>query len=189
MEKTVPLFVELIEGGGLTRSGVDVMIEPRSVRIAGNPEQLEWLNNIPLATINLSQLGADYYDTLVIHYPEGVRNLDHIDEAQISVRITTPSREIVTANIIVQGLVTPDGYTHTLVTNSISVTLRGPAEYLEQILPGNVRVVADFTGVEITSPGRQRQPAAIFIDGFDSVGAFDRGYDITIEVVPDDGIL
>jgi YbbR domain-containing protein len=184
MEKTVPLFAELIEGGGLTRNGVEVYIEPRSVRIAGSPEQLEWLNNIPIDTINLAQLERDYDNTVVIHYPEGVRNLDHIDEARVSVKINTPSIEILTTNISIQGLVTPYEYTHTLITNSVGVTLRGPAEYLAQIQPGNVRVVVDFTGIEISAPGRQRQQAAIFIDGFDSVGALDKGYWVTIDIVP-----
>jgi hypothetical protein len=88
------------------------------------------------------------------------------------------------ANIIIQGLSPPEGFTHTLVTSSVLVTLRGPADDLERIDESSVRIVVDFIGVEITSAGRHRASAYVVIDGFDAVGAVENGYEVIIEIVP-----
>ena len=184
MVKTVPLVVDFIEGGGLTEALVDVDIEPRSVLIAGDPALLEWINQIQIAQINLAPMLDEFAESVVIPYPDGVKNLDYIDEARVSVVSRAPKKEILATNIIIQGLVLPEDHTHNLITTSLSVTLRGPEEDLSRIEPNNVRATVDFTGVEITAAGRQRRNAQIVIDGFDSLGAIDMGYEVTIEVVP-----
>jgi YbbR domain-containing protein len=183
MEKTVPLTVDLMPGGGLTEAFVDIDIEPKSVRIAGEPALLESLNHIQIARINLAAMQEEYTETIVIPYPEGVRNLDFIDEVRVSVRSNAPERDVLATNIIIQGLNPPEGHTHNIVTSSLLVTLRGPQEDLERVEPIHVRVVADFTGVEITAAGRLRISASISLDGFETVGAIDKGYEVTIEIV------
>jgi YbbR domain-containing protein len=184
MVKTIPLDIGLIPGGGLTEALVDVEIDPKSVRIAGDPELLESINSIQIDQINLAPLLDSFSETIVIRYPDGVRNLDYIDEAHVSVKINVPTREVHTTNITVQGLELPNEYIYSIITTPVSVTLRGPAEYLDRVAASNVRVVADFTDAEITAAGRLRRPALVFVDGFDAVGAIDLGYEVTIEIVP-----
>jgi YbbR domain-containing protein len=184
MVKTVPLVVDLIEGGGLTRENTDTDIQPGSVRIAGDPDVLALLNFIQIQQINLAPLQNDLNETFVIHYPEGVRNFDFIDEARVTLSINVPTREIGTTNITIHALELPDGYTHAVITSPVMVTLRGPAADLERVEPNNVRVVVDFSDANIASAGRLRRTALVFVDGFDTVGAVELGYEVTIEIEP-----
>jgi YbbR domain-containing protein len=183
MIKTVPLVVDLVAGGGLSTDNVYDEIEPRSVRIAGDPDVLALINFIQVAQINLAPLQDDWVYTYVIHYPEGVRNLDYFDEARVSLTFNVPTREIQTTNITVHVNL-PDGLTYILITNPVTVTLRGPEEDLDRVEPSNVRVLVDFSDMEIASVGRQRRPASVFVDGTDTVGAIDMGYEVTVEIVP-----
>jgi YbbR domain-containing protein len=184
MVKTVPLDVDLILGGGLTRDNVSIDIEPKSVRIAGDPAQLEIVNVIQIVQINLSTQEDDIDSVYVIHYPAGIRNIEHIYEAHLTFNIHAATRVIHTTNITVHGLNLSEGYTHNIVTSPVAVTLRGPAAAdVNRVEPNHVRVVADFSDIEITLAGRHRATALVYVDGHDTVGVIEKGYEVTIEIV------
>ena len=72
-------------------------------------------------------------------------------------------------NITTQGEL-PEGQRVSLVTRSMGVTLRGPAEELEAVEEYNVRIVADLSNVNAAS-GTYTVPAAVYVDDVQNVGA------------------
>jgi YbbR domain-containing protein len=184
MVKPVRLVVDFIEGGGLRGENISWRVEPESVIIAGDPSEIRDMWTLQVEQIDLSKLQGDTNLTVPIWYPDGVRNLDLTDEAQLFITIEGVSvRDVSTTNVATKGLELPDGYHFSLV-NPLNVTLRGPEVDLERVTPNNVRVVADFTGVDIM-PGRISRPVSVFVDGFETVGAIDFGYTIIAEFVYD----
>jgi hypothetical protein len=133
--------------------------------------------------VALAELHGDISRLVPVWYPDGVRNLDHTDEARmfITIREGVSVREVSATNVVTKGLDLPGGYRFNLV-NPVTVTLRGPEEELELVTPGNVQMVADFTDIEIT-PGRISRPVTVSVVGFENVGAVDFGYAILAEIL------
>jgi YbbR domain-containing protein len=184
-EKTVPLKVDYIDGGGLTGKNIIIKIEPDSVRVAGDPNTLDTLNDISVLQIDLADLEGNLSESYTIHYPPDIRNLDYEDKALVSIEITgVTTKEISTMNIQINEPEIPEGYTYTFVTSPITVTLRGPADDLNRVVANNVRVVADFSEETVIAGGRYGQPGTVSVDGFESVGAINKGYEVVIEIVP-----
>jgi YbbR domain-containing protein len=190
-EKTVPLVIRFIEGGGLNGSNLVWSVEPESVRVAGDPEDLDLLNEIVVREVNLAELRGNHSDKYVIHYPLNVRNLSHFDEAQVTIEIVgAVTRDIETMNVQINPPVIPEGYTFAIVNRPITVTLRGPNGDVLRVEPNNVRITANFSEEEVHVGGRYQRSGKdvqVFIDGFPTVGAIDLGYEVTIEIVPDEG--
>jgi YbbR domain-containing protein len=183
MVKTVSLRPTFTEGGGLTEKNIVVSTDPVSVRISGDPELLEGINNIPITHINLAALLESSTQTYVIPYPDNVRNLEHIDEANLTITIVdAAARDIITSNVSVKGL--PDGYSFT-VAGTVTVTVRGSADAVDRVQPHNVRLVADLTDIDVTSAVRHRRSAEVFIDGVEGVGAVEKGYEVILDITRD----
>jgi hypothetical protein len=184
MVKSVRLTIGTIDGGGLRRENIMYDFEPESVVISGDPADLSDLWTLQVEQIDLAALSGDTTRLVPIWYPDGMRNLDHTNEARLNITINedVSTRLVPTTNVVTKGVDLPDGYRLTLVTNLVTVTLRGPEEDLERVSPSNVRVVADFTDIE-TSPGRLIRPVTVFVDGFETVGAVDLGYTVVAEIV------
>lgn len=188
MVKSVPLTVTFIDGGGLVaEKHVSYEMTPSTVRISGDPDLLDGLNSISIATIDLSKLAGDITETYTITYPNGVRNIDDVQSAQASVHITGVStRHIATNNITIKGLNLPDGYTYSFLTKQVTTTLRGPEADISQVASNNIRIVVDFSDVTVTATGLQSRLGTVYVDGFDSVGVVDIGYEVIIEILEED---
>ena len=62
----------------------------------------------------------------------------------------------------------PEGYTVDLVTQSVLVTVRGPAEELAKIDASQIIVMADLS--DVTTLGGSRVPAMVYLNGTSTVG-------------------
>ncbi|MDR0293321.1 MAG: hypothetical protein LBH95_04125 [Oscillospiraceae bacterium] len=185
MVKAVKLVIDFLDGGGITNKNIIYSVTPDEVRISGDPGELAGLNTLSLTQIDLASLQGDLDEIYKVWLPDGVRNLDGVDTAEASVRITgAATRDIEATNITIRGLVLPEGTTYNLLTRPVTVTVRGPEEDVARVDPVNVRVTADFSGEAITSTGRYTRPGAVLVDNFDTVGAIDKGYEVTIDVIP-----
>ena len=74
----------------------------------------------------------------------------------------------------------PEEFSQTeLVTRSVQVKVRGPAEELEKIDASQLRVVADLSGV--TNEGTQLIRARVYLDGSSTVGVIGE-YTISVNI-------
>ena len=131
------------------------LIEPKSIQVAGDTDVLSKLNQIVVATIDLSGFATSYEKTVTIPLENDLRNLSGVTEA--------------TVRVSVRGLAT-EKITATNITTTLAVTVRAPEDVISQITAENVRVVVDLTNYKATS-GTVAVPAKIYVDGFSNAGA------------------
>ena len=177
--KEVALSVDILDGGGASVENAVVDIEPSSILLSGDAQQLEGINRIVLSTIDLSLVDDTFEETYTIILDNGITNESGVTEATVTVTIRGLEKtEMTIDNISIIGQT--EGTTATLLPQSITVTLRGPAAILEQVRPEDVRAEADMTNFNNRS-GQVSVPVRIYVDGFESVGAVGE-YSVIISV-------
>ena len=183
--KKIPLKVILIPGAGASsETNTTYSVEPDSITLAGDSSILSGLNQITLATIDLSEVDRNFTANYLIVYDDGLRNLSGITEAKVDVEIvgletrtfTIPRENISCSNVT-------KGYSADVQNESLVVKLRGTKEDLDQIAPENIRAVADLNDYN-TSGGEFMIPADITVDGSLNVGAFGE-YTVSVRIRKD----
>ena len=142
--KEVPLWIEIIEGGGATSENSTITIDPEVIQIAGNEQVLEKIDRIELiGQINLGELEEDTELVFDIAVPENVKNITNLTQA--SVKISFPNLMIKEFNAKnFTAINVPEGMEAEILTKDLLVTLRGPATLIRKMTDEDVSVVVDF---------------------------------------------
>ena len=178
-KKEVPLNVDLIEGAGATSKNTKVKIEPETITLAGDSALMAGLNKITVANIDLTDFGLSFTDTFTIPLSDEVKNLTGVTEATVTVEVVgLETRTFTVKNISCTNV--SDGYEAEIISESITVTLRGTAEQLDQVKTENLRAVADLVDYK-GSTGAYMPEVKIHVDGFPEVGAIGKN-NISIEI-------
>ena len=177
MVKEVPLTVDTIEGAGATSANTVIKIEPSSITLAGDTSILAGMNKIVLGTIDLTDFTDAFQNTYSIVLDNEVRNLTGITEAKVTVEIIgLETRDFTVTNL--SCINDTEGYKSTIITESLTVTLRGTKEQLDAIQSENIRAVADLKDFKESS-GTYMVPVKVYVAGYDDVGAIG---DVTMSV-------
>ena len=88
-------------------------------------------------------------------------------------------RRVSTANFTCNNV--PEGYEASVVTESLSVTLRGLSEEIDALDGSNLQISADLS--RITGEGSFTVPASVKIDGYSNVGV-KGNYQVIVNVSP-----
>lgn len=166
LTKQVALGVNLLYGGGAGEDNVTVKVEPESILIAGDAATIEGVNNIYIATIDLSDWSTFPTTEYNITLPNDTDNLSGITTATVDLTFTGLASDLFqVTNLDYTGL--EPGYTATILDNMIVIRIRADEDVLPEIAANNVRAVADLTGVTTTT----RVPVTVSVDGFPNAGA------------------
>jgi len=188
MYKDVSLEVPVIEGGGATADDAVIEVEPRTVRISGDPAVLETIQNIKLTSVDLaSMLTNSESFTKVITIPEGCTNLSGEQEASVSVRIKNKAiRQIRVSKNDFQFVGIPSDLEVDSKTSVLPITIRANTADIDQIVEENIRVVADFSAITLTENTTSMSvPVKIYIDGFEGAGVIGvEEYTIVVDISP-----
>ena len=142
--KEVPLWIEIIDGGGATSENSTITIDPEVIQIAGNDQVLEKIDRIELiGEINLGELAEDTELIFDIAVPENVKNITNLTQA--AVKISFPNlmtKEFNAKNFTAVNV--PAGMEAEILTKDLAVTLRGPASLVRKMTDDDVSVVVDF---------------------------------------------
>lgn len=146
--KEVALALDIIYGGGATPDNTVVELSTTTIRLSGGEAVMEELGDtIVLGKVTLSELAKSQTLTFPINLPEGVTNLSNVAEVQAAVRFSGLStKEIVVDNFLLTNI--PENLTADLITESLTVTLRGPAAELLKIQERNISIVIDLSQAE-----------------------------------------
>lgn len=172
MMKEVPLTVTLIPGGGATEDHAICTIEPETVSIKGDPEELEGLNSINLGTIDLASVQTKSTKEFDIIVPNGMNNLTTGGTAKVTVELRNLKTRTFTITNIGYNNAPGEDYRVILGTSSLTVQIRGLEDEINEITESNIRAVADLSAVN-SSTGQYWVPVEIYVDGFADVGAMD----------------
>ena len=180
MIKELPLVIDITESPGSTLADADVTVEPSTITISGDSRSIGRLENVTLTDIDLSKLTGDTSFTVPIPIPAGSTSVSGETEATVSITFkdTVTTETFETSNI--SYINEPDGSAVTVVSNTLEVTLRGPAAELADVTAHNIRVVGDLTDISAQA-GSYTVPATVYVDGAEDVGAVG-SYPITVQI-------
>lgn len=178
MTKKVPLTVNLLPGGGATREDAKIDIDPPTIVVSGAEADLEGLEEISLGSISLSDVVGTNTFTRPIALDPSLTNESGLTTATVKVTVEGLDTEVFAVNNI-RTTSPPEGYTADLVTQSVLVTVRGPAEDLANIDASQIRVVANLSGV--TTEGNQQVLARVYLDGTGTVGVIGE-YSVSVNI-------
>lgn len=164
--KEVELTVNIISGGGATRADAKVDIDPAKIVVSGAEADLAGLEEVSIGYISLADVvGSNTFTRSIILDPS-LTNESGLTTATIKVTVEGLDTEIFAVNNI--RIIPPPDYTAEAVTQSVLVTVRGPAEELARIDASQIRVVADLS--KVTTQGTSNVPARVYLDGNSAVG-------------------
>lgn len=147
--KTIQLAVNVVEGGGATVQTAQFPILPATINVSGSEAALEAMGDvITLGTINL----ADYTQAEQLIYtlpiPEGITNLSGVTEAVVNLDFAgLEMKDIDIENFTAINV--PEGMEATIITEKLTVTVRGPAAMINSLTSEKMSATVDFTGAEV----------------------------------------
>lgn len=175
--KEVSLAVELSGVPGVAGQSIKTTVTPTSVRLIGEADVLENINEIVLATLYIEDLDLWQQNSYVVTAPDGTWLAN--------------SNEVATVEITMEGIeettVTVDTFSYTNVpsglypeiTGGLDVRLWGLADELAKMDAAALTAMADLSG--ITEPGSYRVPVTVTISGYRDV-AVKGSYEVTVYI-------
>lgn len=175
--KEVSLAVELSGVPGVAGQSIKTTVSPTSVRLIGEADVLENINEIVLATLYIEDLELWQQNSYVVTAPDGTWLAN--------------SNEVATVEISMEGIeettVTVDAFSYTNVPSglypevmgSLDVRLWGLSDELAKLDASVLTATADLSSV--TEPGSHRVPVSVTISGYRDV-AVKGSYEVTVYV-------
>lgn len=167
--KEVKLRLDVTYGGGATEKNTSIEISPATIRVSGGEAVLEELGDeLTIGKLNLAEITKSQELAFQITLPEGVTNETGTTEASVRIHFTGLStREFVLDDIKIINV--PEGMEVDLITQKLTVVLRGPTADVAKIKEEDVTITVDFTGEEA---GTNTFKATIHCgEGYETVGA------------------
>ena len=178
--KTLPLTVNLIYGSGANENNTKISIEPDEITLAGDSAILNAMNNVPIATIDLTSFNATYTDIYNINFDNSLRNVEGLTEAEVKVEIVgLETKNFTVTNIQCRGV--SEGYEADVLSRALTVRLRGTAAQLAAVSESDLVAVADLSNAELAT-GSNIVNVRIQVDGSLDVGAVGGPYTITVDI-------
>ena len=179
--KQVPLVLEVIPGGGLTENDIKLTQTLQSIVVSGSDAVLEKLDKIVVGQLYLAELMGTTDMMFDITMPAGVNNVTGVTELGINVELLQ-ELEIRTFTVTQIRVENVPGNRHVkLVTQVLTVQIRGTKEALDALKPEDIVVVVDCSDVtdivNMTTPLN----VTIQITGDSGAGAVGE-YQVIVEV-------
>lgn len=176
--KEVPLVVNFEESSGARLENFTYTLEPQTVTVSGDAATVESIGEIVLDTLALDTLSEQENFVYDIVLPDGISNLSGTNTATLTItQGDTGIRTLNATRFDYENLSTKREVS--IVTSTLSVTLRGTQEDLAAVTPEQVRVVADLSDVADAS-GSYTVPANVYVDELD-LGAVGE-YEVTVHI-------
>lgn len=177
--KTVKLTVNVLSGGGATEDDAEVDIDPASIVVSGSEEDLEGLEEISLGSISLSDVVGTNTFTRPIALDPSLTNESGLTSATIKVTVEGLDTEVFAVSNI-KTVNQPEQFSHIeVVTQSLPVKVRGPAEELAKIDASQLRAVADLS--DVANEGTQLVRVQVYLNGSSAVGVIGE-YTISVNI-------
>lgn len=165
--KEVPLSIDIVNGGGATADNIVYTITPKTITVSGPEEEMEHLDKITLGSIDLAQVMGSYTHEYSVFVPADMENISGISKATVEITVKDlNTRTVEVENIELTN--TPKGYKAALVTQALTIVLRGTQESLDKVQASQIRVVADLA--ELSATGSYNVPVKVYLYADSTVG-------------------
>ncbi len=181
VQKTIPLNVHVLEGGGLTADNVEVDINPKQVTIAGERSAMEGMTELVIGVVDLANLESSTTSTEMITLGEGLTNMSQVTSATVKYTLVNVSEKTMimpTSNISVINA--PEGLLVNVTESEIQVKLKGGNAVLSGVKEENIDMVVDLKG--ITSVGKYSVEVEIAFKDLAVAPELVSSYKVTMEL-------
>lgn len=191
--KEVSLAVELSGVPGSAGQSIKTTITPSSVRLIGEADVLESINEIVLATLYIEDLDIWQQNSYVVTAPDGTWLANSNEVATVEITMEGIEEKTVTVDTFSYTNV-PSGL-YAEVLDTLDVRLWGLSEELAELEADAITATADLSSV--TETGSCRVPVTVTISGYRDV-AVKGSYEVTVYVTdtqpepepePDGGLM
>ena len=177
--KNVPLTVNLIYGSGANENNTIVTVSPSYLTLTGDSAILSGMNQIVLATVDLTDFSTTFTDEYSIPLDNTLKNLTGLSTAEVAIEVVgLETKTYHVKNITYVNA--PQSSEVEVIAESVDVRIRGTEEQLNQLRAENITLVADLTDYG-ESLGSYLVPVRVRVDGFTDVGAVG-DYSISLEI-------
>ena len=175
--KEVSLTVDLAGVPGMAGQSIKTDISPTSVRLIGEADVLENINEIVLATLYIEDLEMWQQNSYVVTPPDGtwLANSNEVATVEITMEGIEEKTMVVDSFSCTN---VPEGL-YASVAGELDVRLWGLSEELEAMDVTALTATADLSG--ITDIGSYRVPATVTVSGYRDV-AVKGSYEVTVIV-------
>lgn len=168
--KEIELKLDVTYGGGANKKNTQITISTQSIQVSGSEQLLDALGDeLVLGSLKLNEILEDTEIEYEIKLPEGVENLT----GKKTVTVTVEFNNLITQTFQVTNIQTqnvPEGMDVELITQELTVTVRGPKSQIDQLTEEDLSVIVDFSQAEL---GTDTYKALVHVDAirFNAVGA------------------
>lgn len=171
MTKEVSLTVELTGKNSATDSNTTCTVNPSTIQISGSPSRIRDINEIVVATVDLTSFESSFEEEYNIVLPDDVTNVSEIESVTVNIEVSGLSTEEFTSDNI-SYINNTTGYKVSIVTKSLDIVVRGKRSDLKDISASDIQIKADLKSLD-NATGTYSVPAVITIgDGVDAVGEY-----------------
>ena len=175
--KEVSLAVELSGVPGSAGQSIKTTITPSSVRLIGEADVLENIDEIVLATLYIEDLDIWQQNSYVVTAPDGTWLANSNEVATVEITMEGIEEKTVTVDTFSYTNV-PSGL-YAEVQDTLDVRLWGLSEELAKLEADAITVTADLSSV--TETGSCRVPVTVTVSGYRDV-AVKGSYEVTVYV-------
>lgn len=157
-------------------------IQPSTLTVAAPDGSIDFISELDIGTIDISDIRLDQIVSVPIALPEGYKNLSGNNTARIEWDLDAYGKlDFTTSNIAIKNA--PDNYDVSLITNEVVISVMGPSELLSALAPADIYVTADLLGVTLRD-GAQDVAVTIRIRGSELKCWTTGSYKVTINAAP-----
>ena len=175
--KEVSLVVKLSGVPGAAAQSIKTTVTPTSVRLIGEADVLENINEIVLATLYIEDLELWQQNSYVVTAPDGTWLANSNEVATVEISMEGIEEKTVTVNSFSYTNV-PDGL-YAEITEQLNVRLWGLSAELEELDAAALTATADLSGV--TETGSYRVPVTVTVSGYKDV-TVKGSYEVTVYI-------
>ena len=175
--KEVSLVVKLSGVPGAAAQSIKTTVTPTSVRLIGEADVLENINEIVLATLYIEDLELWQQNSYVVTAPDGTWLANSNEVATVEISMEGIEEKTVTVNSFSYTNV-PDGL-YAEITEQLDVRLWGLSAELEELDAAALTATADLSGV--TETGSYRVPVTVTVSGYKDV-TVKGSYEVTVYI-------
>lgn len=178
---SIPLTVDLKDGGGATREDVTCTIQPSAITVVAEGDGEGLPASISLGEIDLAQVMGNTSYSMPLTLPDGVTGWGTPSYATVQITMDKlASRQIPVTGISFEHI--PQGYTPELVSDTLYVWVRGNAEAVKKLTADQILVQVDLSGAALNG-SLQRFPAKVTLKtGMEGVGILGTSYSVALRL-------
>lgn len=167
----IKLDLKFTPGGGVNEHTMNYTMSTDRITVAGTKDAVAGISggSITLANINLAAVHDGDELRYTIPLADELTNLSGITEVVVTMHL---DKSLVTDTVEVTDIDwinLPEGWSASLVTQVLPVTVRGASQWMELLTPESLRVVADLKDVNLAE-GQYTVPVRIYLDSVGTAG-------------------